>query len=206
MLKKVLSVITIFFLLITSGVIIPLYNSGCYIYADEDGLSDEQMTNLATSTYFNNRNGWFKSSSSPAAVAMLNKYVNQFFTSSSNTTGINSYSDFAQHIHVGKDSNDHWGVSLDNDGVVFLDHLCKWCLGKDDFPNLYSGGSWGTGSTTDNIYNGASLSGSLFYIVTDVNVTPGSRDLSPSQIQEGTSVDGCTWQFLRDKFLQSYPN
>lgn len=197
--KRIFSIFCIIFLIgITSAV--PYYSTSYFVYAD-DGLSDQQKAALAMSSYFNYRKGWYVGSAA-GAVGVMKSYIDDFFNDSANNTGINSFSEFASHIDVGKNSSGNWGVSIDNTGLVFLDHLCKWLLGKNKFPNLYSGGAWGQNisATSDDLYNGYLNGDSLFYIL-DFDISNSViGEVNPNKVIVGTPVKGMYGNLLFDQY------
>lgn len=207
--KKIFSIFIIVLLLLTTTVIPVSFNCSSYfVYADTDYTSEEK-SNLALSMYMNSRNGWFKSSNSTPVISIINAYALQFFDSPSNTTGINSFSDLASHVDINNDNN--ISLSVDDTGITFLNNWCKWLLGKNEFPNLYSGGAWGVnGNSTDEVYDGYFMGGNL------VSVIDGARNYADGGFTEPFLYNASEVSIgniklprsgtVKEDYLNKYPN
>lgn len=203
MVKKIVS-LTMITILLSFTAVIPLGVNCGFSYADESDPTPEEIQSAAICTYFNSRNGYFVSTSSVGVVALLKRYITEFYESDSNNTGINSTIEFISHVSI--NNNGSYGVILDQTAINFLDNLTKWLLGKNEFPELHSGGSWGTGSNTnDSLYDGKLIGNNLFYILktgsSPVSTSPNLYNSSDVKI--GTPVNGITGNLVYKAF-QNY--
>lgn len=179
--------------------VIPLGVNCGFSYADELDPTPEELQSAAICTYFNSRNGYFVSSSPVGVVALLKRNIDEFFNSSENHTGITSTSEFVSHISI--NSNGSFGVIMDQTAINFLDNLTKWLLGKEEFPDLYSGGSWGEGSTNDTVYDGDLYGNSLSYSFTNNNYQLSNNiTCIGNPIYLGTTINGQSSEYIKSIF------
>lgn len=182
-----------------------------YTFADEvNALTSDNVEELSIMAYMNSRGGYITSGSITAAIGVAKQYVSSFYASEANTTTIKSSSDLLNHVSITKEND--YGISIDSEGITFLNHLVRWLLGQNKFPELYSGGAWGVSSrTSDEVYDGALISGSLFYIMDSTNSeakSPSGNNirLDSSYVTVGTPVNGWTADNIKNKVTNGYTN
>lgn len=201
--RRILSIICLVLLLITTTYIPFNINSGNFVYSITNNLTDEEKQNIAFATYMNSRGGYFKGASSGAVIAVMKNYINEFYTSDANDTDINSLRELASKVSVSV-NNGNFSVQLEPEAITFLNHLVLWLLGKDEFPNLYAGGAWGNdANTSDLAYTGLSVGGSLYTIVnSDIPKQANAyvNNISSSSITLGSPYNGYSTNFFIDYF------
>lgn len=174
-----------------------------YTFADEvNALTSDNVEELSIMAYMNSRGGYITSGSTTAAIGVAKQYVSSFYASEANTTTIKSSSDLLSHVSITKEND--YGISIDSEGITFLNHLVRWLLGQNKFPNLYSGGSWGNDlDSSDKIYEGMEYSGTLFYFMKNAGSNASSTGVQSTtidKIQRGSPVDGWTPESLLSYF------